>query len=123
MVERVAEMADAVVRHLQRLASRRDPSERPLVVRRSHTKKLNVVGMRCSARADEVVRHLQRVASRRDPSERPLVVQHPQSRSTCPPMQVPTREQLLAGITYFRARDYLEQVRSHHVHHVRHATV
>ena len=33
MVERVAEMADAVVRHLQLLASRRDSSKRPLVVR------------------------------------------------------------------------------------------
>ena len=37
MVERVAEMADAVVRHLKRLASRRDPSERPLVVRHPHS--------------------------------------------------------------------------------------
>lgn len=41
----------------------------------------------------------------------------------CRHMQVSTREQLLAGITYFRARDYLEQVRSHNVHHVRHAKV
>ena len=39
MVERVAEMADAVVRHLQRLALRRDPSERPLVVRHPHPKR------------------------------------------------------------------------------------
>ena len=41
--------------------------------------------------------------------------------STCRQAQVPTREQLLAGITYYRARDYLEQVRSHYVHLVRHA--
>ncbi|KAK9843724.1 hypothetical protein WJX81_003761 [Elliptochloris bilobata] len=53
MVERVAEMADAVVRHLQRLAARNEALGRPSVV--------------------------------------------------------PTRDQLLSGITYFRARDYSEQ--------------
>ena len=34
----------------------------------------------------------------------------------CRQMQVSTREQLLAGIIYFRARDYLEQVLPDHVH-------
>ena len=49
MVERVAEMADAVVRHLQRLASRRDPSERPLVVRHPHQSGGRVSGLKSDA--------------------------------------------------------------------------